>query len=46
MALPGVVALTPCYCVLSPILLGLGFIRILCFNSLLRGMPEPIFESI
>jgi len=40
MALPGVVAFTPCYCVLSPILVGPGFIRMLCFNSLSRGMPE------
>ena len=43
-ALPGVVAFTPCCCVLSLIPVGLGFIRILCINSLSRSMPEPIFE--
>jgi len=35
---------TPCYCVLSSILVGLGFIRMLCFNSLSRGMPESIIK--
>jgi len=43
-ALPGVVAFTPCCCVLSLIPVGLGFIPILCINSLSRGMPKPIFK--
>jgi len=43
-ALPGVVSFTPCCCELSRILVGLGFIRMLFFNSLSRGMPEPVFE--
>jgi len=43
-ALQGVVACTPCYCVLRPILVGLGFILMLCFNSLSRGMPESAVE--
>ena len=43
-ALPGVVAFTPCYYVLSPILVVLGRIRKLCFNPLSRGMPESIFK--
>jgi len=43
-ALPGVVAFTQCYCVLSSILVGLGFFRMLCFNSLSRGMLESIIE--
>jgi len=43
-ALPGVVAFTPCYCVVSSILVGLGFVHMLCFNSLSRGMPDSIIE--
>jgi len=43
-ALPGVVAFSPCCCVLSLILVGLGFVRMLCFNSVSRGMPEFVFE--
>jgi len=43
-ALPGVVAFTPCCCVLSLILVGLGFIRMLFFFSLSRGMPESVFD--
>jgi len=42
--LPGVVVFTQCYCVLSSILVELGFIRMLCFNSLSRGMSESINE--
>ena len=34
----------PCCRVLSLILFGLGFIRILFFNSLSRGMPESVFK--
>jgi len=45
-ALPGVAAFTLCCCVLSLILVGLGFSRILGFNSLPRGMPESVFEII
>ena len=43
-ALSGVFSFTPCCCELSLILVGSGFIRMLFFNSMSRGMPDPNFE--